>query len=138
MLATSGAPSLAWKLGWAKRGQIIHDQFGDPTFPPNYPIIDRIPDGIATSIKSIDLNAKTYQNDISLTNRVLKCVDDVREFEGADWGGKSVKPDDIAGRALEVIVPRGTMTESQHIVFERARAKALQDPKPVDIILTEF
>ena len=56
-------PSPIWKLGWAKRGQMINEKFGDPTFPSNYPIIDKIPNGVATSVKSVDLfNAVTYQN----------------------------------------------------------------------------
>lgn len=83
LLATPDAPSPAWKLGWAKRGQMINQQFEDPTFPPNYPIIDKIPKGIATSVKSIDLNAATYHNEVGLTYRLNKSVADVQEFEGA-------------------------------------------------------
>ena len=26
-------PSPIWKLGWAKRGRMINEKFGDPTFP---------------------------------------------------------------------------------------------------------
>jgi hypothetical protein len=44
-------PSPVWKLGWGKRGQLIDQEFRDPTFPFNFPVIDKIPDGIATSIK---------------------------------------------------------------------------------------
>ena len=79
-------PSPVWKLGWGLRGQKINEVFGDPTFPSNYPVIDKIPNGVATSVKSIDLNAATYQNEASLANRLKKIVDDVREFDGADWG----------------------------------------------------
>jgi hypothetical protein len=138
LLATPSGPSLAWKLGWAKRGQMLHEQFGDEMFPPNYPDIDKIPDGIATSIKSIDLNARTYQNDMRLTNRVLRCVEDVQDFNGNDWGGKAVEFDDIKGRALQLIVPKGSMTKAQRVVVERVRARALQSEKPVNIIITEF
>lgn len=60
LLGTPKGPNV-WKFGWAKRGQIVNQRFGDPTFPPNYPVIDKIPNGIATSVKSTDLNAATYQ-----------------------------------------------------------------------------
>jgi hypothetical protein len=125
-------------LGWAKRGQNINDEYGDPSFPPNFPGIDRIPDGAATSIKSIDLNAKTYQKEASLTYRLNQDIADVQDFEGANWGGKEVKKNDITGRTLELIVPKGSMTDAQREVIDRVRARAMKDPyKPVDIITRE-
>jgi len=139
LLATPGAASPAWKLGWAKRGQTINKQFGDNTFPDNYPIIDKIPDGVATSVKSIDLNAATYQKEASLTYRLNKFVADVREFDGAYWGGKDISDTDIDGRAVHLIVPKGSLTEAQRIIIERVRDRAMRDnERPVDIIITEF
>ena len=114
-------------------------QFGDPTFPDNFPVIDGIPNGVATSIKSIDLNAATYQNEASLTHRLNKYVEDVREFNGKDWGGKEVRGADICGRAVRVIVPRGSVTQVKQIVIDGVRANALRNHKtPVDIIVTEY
>ena len=139
LLATPGTASPAWKLGWAKRGQTINKQFGDNTFPDNYPIIDKIPDGVATSVKSIDLNAATYQKEANLTYRLNQFVADVREFDGADWGGTDIRGTDIDGRAVHLIVPKGSMTEAQRIIIERVRARAMRDnDRPVDIIITEF
>jgi hypothetical protein len=139
LLATPGTASPAWKLGWAKRGQTINKQFGDNTFPDNYPIIDKIPDGVATSVKSIDLNAATYQKEANLTYRLNQFVADVREFDGADWGGTDIRGTDIDGRAVHLIVPKRSMTEAQRIIIERVRARAMRDnDRPVDIIITEF
>ena len=59
--AAADEASPIWELGWAKRGQMINDRFGDPSFPGNYLVIDKIPNGVATSVKSIDLNAAAYQ-----------------------------------------------------------------------------
>src|SRR5580704_273020 len=53
VLGAPAGPSPVWKLGWGLRGQKINEVFGDPTFPSNYPVIDKIPNGIATSVKSI-------------------------------------------------------------------------------------
>jgi hypothetical protein len=121
------------------RGQKINGVFGDPTFPSNYPVIDKIPNGVATSVKSIDLNAATYQNDASLANRLNKLIDDVREFNGVTWGGLPISDIDIKGRAVQVIVPRGSITEANRATFDRAQERAWGDKeKPVDIIVTEY
>jgi hypothetical protein len=125
-------------LGWAKRGQIINEKFGDPTFPPNYPTIDKIPDGVATSVKSIDLNAAAYQNEVSLGNRLLQYIDDVRDFDGARWAGLNIPAGQITGRAVQLIVPKGSMTEAQRVVLDWVRQIAKQSNRPVDIIVTEF
>jgi hypothetical protein len=131
-------PSPVWKLGWGLRGQKINEVFGDPTFPSNYPVIDKIPDGVATSVKSIDLNAATYQNEASLAYRLNKYVDDVRDFDGARWATKNIRDTDIDGRAVQVIVPRGSFTDAHRNVIDEVRANALKhNDRPVDIIVTE-
>jgi hypothetical protein len=138
VMGASAGPSPVWKLGWGLRGQKINEVFGDPTFPSNYPVIDKIPNGVATSVKSIDLNAATYQNEASLANRLNKFVADVREFEGADWGGKNIRDTDIDGRAVQVIVPSGSFARDKQLVFEKVRSAAMRNKRrPVDIIVTE-
>lgn len=136
--AAADEATAVWKLGWAKRGQIINEKFGDPTFPGNYPVIDKIPGGVTTSVKSIDLNAATYQNEISLGNRLLQYVEDVRDFEGAVWGGLDIQPGQITGRAVQLIVPKGSMTDAQQAVLNWARQIAKQNNRPVDIVITEY
>lgn len=136
--AATDAPSPIWQLGWAKRGQMINVRFGDPTFPANYPIIDKFPDGIATSVKSIDLNAATYQNDIGFGNRLMQYVEDVRDFDGATWGGLDIQAGQISGRAVQLIVPKGSMTDAQQVVLDWVRQIVKLNNRPVDIIVTEF
>ena len=135
--ATAAADAEAWKLGWAARGRYFEDRLGR-TLHPNFPAIDKMPDGIATSIKSIDLNAKTYQVPNSLSYRLNNYVDEVEGFNGDRWGGDEVKEIDITGRAINIAVPKGSMTEEQRAVFEEARERARKLPRPVDIIVTEF
>jgi hypothetical protein len=138
VLGAPAGPSPVWKLGWGLRGKTINERFGDPTFPSNYPVIDKIPNGVATSVKSIDLNAATYQNEASLANRLNKYVDDVRDFNGARWARKNIRDTDIDGRAVQVIVPRGSITDAQRNVIDEVRANALKhNDRPVDIIVTE-
>lgn len=66
-------------------------------------------------MKSIDLNAATYQNDIGFGNRLLQYVEDVRDFDGATWGGLDIQAGQISGRAVQLIVPKGSMTDAQQV-----------------------
>jgi hypothetical protein len=118
-VAPAISPTDPWKLGWAARGRYFEDQLGR-TLHPSFPTIDKIPDGIATSIKSIDLNAATYQDDARLTYRLNKYVDDVVEFNGANLANDEVKLSDIQGRALHLAIPKGSMTEAQRRAIEAA------------------
>jgi hypothetical protein len=139
VLSAPAGPSPVWKLGWGLRGQKINELFGDPTFPSNYPVIDKIPNGVATSVKSIDLYAASYQKDAILTYRLEDFVARVRGFDGADWGNLSIKKTDIADRAVQLVVPKGSMTDAQRIVIEGVRAMAIRHKtRPVDIIISEF
>jgi hypothetical protein len=139
LLTRPNGPSPIWKLGWGLRGQKFNGVFGDPTFPSNYPVIDKIPNGIATSVKSIDLNAATYQNAASLDNRLNKFIADVRGFNGDRWGGLVIRDVDIKGRTVQVIVPKGSITEANRAVFESVQVRARgNNEKPVDIIITEY
>jgi hypothetical protein len=133
------APSEVWKYGWAKRGRAIHDLLSDGSLAPNFPVIDMIsPNGVVTSIKSIDLNAAVYQNDTSLMYRVSDYVGRVSDFDGADFAGSTVKSDQITGRVLQMVVPKGSMTDEQQTVIDAVRSWARTLNPPVDITVTEF
>ena len=127
----------AWQLGWAARGRYFEDQLGR-TLHPNFPTIDKFSDGIATSIKSVDLNAVTYQDAARLTSRLNKYVDDVAEFNGSIWANDEVKSSEIDGRALSLAIPKGSMTAVQRKAIETVRARARMSNTPVELIITEF
>jgi len=108
------------------------------TLHENFPVIDKIPDGIATSINSIDLNAATYQNATGLTRRLVDCVVEVSEFVGDSFANDVVRFSDIKGRALSLAVPKGSITKTQRAVIEEVRRWAITLDNPVEIIITEF
>ena len=58
------------------------------------------PEGVATSIKSLDLNAGTYQDFGRLTSRLNKYVDDLDNYRGTVWGGNTIENSDITAREL--------------------------------------
>jgi hypothetical protein len=137
--AAADVSSPLWSYGWARRGREIHQIFGDGSLGPNFPVIDNIsPVGIVTSFKSIDLNAVTYQNDTSLMYRVSDYVGRVSDFDGAQFAGDTVQPEQITGRVLQLVIPKGSMSDEQRIVIEAVRSWARTLDKPVDVIVTEL
>jgi hypothetical protein len=138
-LAPRDAPSKIWSYGWGRRGLEIHELFSDKSLPPGFPVIDNFTSGIATSIKSIDLRAATYQDAGRLTYRLQKYVNGVSDFTGRTWANNEVRLSDIQGRALQLIVPKGSMSAIQRDTIEAVRTWAKsKNYNPVEIIITEF
>jgi len=129
-------PSEDWKQGWAERAFGIERARGG-NLPPGFPVIDLIPNGIATSIKSIDLRAPTYQDPGALEARLERYVDKLAEFNGAQRGETNIKSTDISGRTLDLVIPRGSMTSSQRDVIERVKDYARSRGNPVEIDVNE-
>jgi hypothetical protein len=118
-----------WKMGWATRGleaqRILGNGLGEE-LPPNFPVIDYFFKGIATSIKSIDLNAATYQSAQRLSARLNSYVDQLAKFSGRTWAKVEVAPSAIRGRELNIAIPKGSVTATQRTAMDAAieRAKA--------------
>jgi hypothetical protein len=121
--AGAEAASAAWELGWAARGFYISEQRG-ANLPASFPVIDKWSDGVATSIKSIDLTATTYQDATRLTYRLNDYINKLVFFEGADFGIWEIEPSAINGRVLDLVVPKGSMTAAQRTAIEAAKLRA--------------
>jgi hypothetical protein len=113
--AGAEAASAAWELGWAARGLYISEQRG-ANLPASFPVIDKWLDGVATSIKSIDLTATTYQDATRLTYRLNDYI--------TDFGIWEIEPSAINGRVLDLVVPKGSMTAAQRTAIEAAKLRA--------------
>jgi len=68
-----------WSLSPAARGRAVEDLRG-ANLPSNFPVIDKFQNGIATSIKSIDLNATAYQNVTTLNSTVNQYINSLASF----------------------------------------------------------
>jgi hypothetical protein len=135
--AAAEQASEAWTYGWARRGQYFDQLLRDGSLPALFRTIDNFTDGIATSIKSIDLNAATYQDAARLTYRLNEYVDKLGDYEGGNLLVTIVELPDISDRVLNLVVPKGAMTEVQRAAIEAARARALiANPYPVKITIT--
>ncbi len=97
-------PPNVWELGWGARG-VAAERMRGTSLPQNFPTIDRFANGIAISIKSIDLNAPSYQEPWRLEARINYYVNRLAAFNGARLMDVRIKPQEISGRSLDLIVP---------------------------------
>ena len=125
-----------WKLGNFARGVAIETALGK-NLAAGFPVIDKFLNGTATSIKSIDLTAKTYQDTEKLAGTLDKYVDKVANFNGAQYGKDVVEGSKITTRELQVAIPKGSMSAAQQKVFDAAAARAAQLKNPVKLSVTQ-
>ena len=140
LLGPAAAPAATvpvdvWELGWAARGRQIEAELG-ANLPANFPVIDSFADGVATSIKSIDLNAAVYQDAGRLSARISTYVNQLAAFDGDALAGWDIEPEDIQFRTLKIAVPQGNDNAMQQAVIEttRLRAKKLG----INLVITPF
>lgn len=114
-----------WQLTPFQRGVAIENALGrSPNLVQNFPVIDRFENGVATSIKSIDLGAATYQN-INTLSRVLESyVSKLASWEGVAWGGVEIRASDIIARQLTVAIPSGA-TSAQMTTLQQVQQWAI-------------
>jgi hypothetical protein len=111
-------------MGRAARGKFFDKVFGKGTLNPLSRTIDEFEAGIATSRKSLDLNAATYQDFGRVSSRLNTYIDKLAEYTGTKWGGDIIEASEITGWILQVIIPKGSMNQVQRAPFEAARERA--------------
>jgi filamentous hemagglutinin len=109
--------SAVWGLEPLDRGFAIEGLLGT-NLAKNLPVIDRFINGIATSIKSIDLTLKSYQSISTLKRTLLQYVHALVDFGGTKWGDDIVRGSQITGRSLEIVIPAGTATAEQQAAIQ--------------------
>lgn len=122
--ATGDKLNSIWHKGWSVRGFEGEEHMGvSGILARNFPRIDdaMFKDGVFTSMKTIDLNASTYQNMEKLEKRLKSCMDKVETWNGQQrlWGGVAVSPHQINEKVLQIGIPNGSMTPEQALVFEK-------------------
>jgi hypothetical protein len=108
-----------WELNPFRRGVEIENMLGRSShLSQNFPVIDRFRNGVATSIKSIDLGASSYQNISTLTSKVTGYVNTLANWQGTRWGGFEVGANDIAAREVLLAIPPGA-SEAQMAALQQ-------------------
>jgi filamentous hemagglutinin len=76
--------------------------------------LDKFENGIATSIKSLDLGAPTYSTPAAITRVGTGYVDKVAAFQGRSYAQIDIRACQVTGRSLDIAVPPGaTATQKQ-------------------------
>jgi hypothetical protein len=124
-MGAEAAEESVWTLAPTARGFAIESKLGG-NLPPGFRVIDRFNNGVATSIKSVDLKAPTYQNLQLLTNKLDGFVDDVKAWQGCPrpYAGVDIQPNLVLSKQVQVAVPQGAMTPAQQSVFSAAVQRA--------------
>jgi hypothetical protein len=138
-------PNSPWHLRPFPRGRAVEDVLNANLRDwPNFPRIDdfQAATGTATSIKSVDLTAKTYQRAGGLEYRLRKYVNDVQGFNGARRTNRAGDVADIPAasvqhRELVVAVERGTITHDQQQVINTITRNAANGHPPVKVVVKE-
>lgn len=94
-----------WELNPFARGTAIDRMFNN--LGDNFPTLDRFDfsTGLATSIKSIDLGAKTYQSISRLTSTLTGYVNQLQNFTYANQSGIKITDGMITQRELLLAIP---------------------------------
>jgi hypothetical protein len=133
--AEAETASPIWKSGWAARGNYFSEQLG-ANLPASFPVIDIWLNGIATSIKSIDLNAATYQDASRLTYRLNNYIDSMATYDGSEIGALIIQPLDIQNRILSLAIPKRSISAAQQGALDAARLRG--QAFGVELKVTEF
>lgn len=112
-----------WDENPFDRGKLIEDDLGQ-NLPETFKTIDKYDDvtGEVTSIKSLDLDAKTYQTPSKLRARLNRYVDELDNFIG--HGQEGVIIGNLPGglpinsKSLELAIPRSATGEQLNIINE--------------------
>jgi RHS repeat-associated protein len=130
-----------WSLNPFQRGRVMEQALapGELLKSPNFPTIDAFVRGVATSIKSINLNAVSYADPDAVVSRLTSYVDALAKFDGARWGNDDVRAAEIIGRQLLLAIPSGATPEQVAAINNViSYAQALEEhPVVVNVIVVQ-
>jgi hypothetical protein len=111
-----------------KETRVVYHQSGNDKFD--------IDSRTITSIKSLDLNAKSYQSGNAVYNRVKGYIDKLAGFKEGKWGDNVIKSGDFDNRVLELAIPEG-VTNSQLEQLKRLKEYAQEQNIQLTIVLAK-
>jgi RHS repeat-associated protein len=118
-----------WTKNALERGLEIEKMLGG-NLPDNFPVIDKLKDGVATSIKSIDVTLDSYTKGNGLLNTLNGYINKLDNFSTGSLSGVTVTEGvNFTTKSLEVAIQPGKATLSQ---WEQI-GKAMEIAKGKDI-----
>lgn len=104
-----------WKISNPLLRGFVYETARGANLVRNYPVIDKFINGIATSFKTLDFKAKTYQNSKNIFNKIKSYIDKLSNFQGADKGGINTVGI-IEKKVLDIAVPKGATKEQVEMI----------------------
>ena len=112
--------SAMWGKPWPERGREAEELYGGTPEYRNFKTIDDFDDGVALSIKTIDLDAPLYQDAKRLTYRINSYVRKLADFDGGSQNGITIEPGETTSRILRIVVPENSESIEQSRSIESA------------------
>lgn len=115
-----------WNLPSLDRGAYFQQMEG-ANLPYNYPVLSSYVDGKATSIKSMDLTAPSYQKIENIDKQIDEYALRLLNFQGTtNWGSEniSINKEMIQNNTLRLVIPENS-SEVQKQVLELQKLKWL-------------
>ncbi len=122
-----------WELSALERGEVIEEKLGG-NLPKNFPVLDLFENGEATSIKSIDVSAKSYQKKSPFSRKLKGYVKELAQFTGAKSNGIEIKASDIQQRELKIVLQQNKLNANQQEVLREIKAYGQTQSVRVQII----
>ena len=133
-----GASQNLWTLNPLIRGVKIENILGrSPQLSNNFPVIDRFENGVATSIKSIDLTTKTYQNVTTLSAKVLGYSNSIINWQGTSlqgWAGTTITNTMVQSRSILLAIPPDATSE-QIIAIQKVQSSLMSSGLLINTII---
>lgn len=131
---TSLQETSIWDLPNKQRGMKIEELYGG-NLPYDFPIIDIYDSAtkVGTSIKSINLNSKSYQDKASLSRLLKQYVDDIKAQDTINYNQENYN---LEGKKLIFVIPKGSLNDINGTVLEQI--KIYSRDKGIDITVEEL
>ena len=108
-----------WSLNQFLRGTLVGEMLGE-NLPVNFPGIDIFANGVATSIKSVNLDAVSYQTTSGLQSALMSNVNKLINFMGdlesqgaVSSGGKTVTWGSVSNWVINIAIPNAPSAAQQ-------------------------
>jgi hypothetical protein len=123
-----------WDLPNKQRGSKIEELYGG-NLPYDFPVIDIYDNAskVGTSIKSINLNSKSYQDKANISRLLKQYVDDIKSQDTINYKEEKYV---LAGKKLIFIIPKGSVNDVNNTVIEEIKSYARDNG--IDITVEEL
>ncbi|MBN1891153.1 MAG: hypothetical protein JW780_00060 [Clostridiales bacterium] len=126
-----------WDKENFERGLYFRNLYGG-NLPERFPVLSAWENGTATSIKSIDLTAPSYESGNDLYKKVIGHIDEIAEYQGTDkpWGKDQIyiTGEEIENRVLIIIVPENS---PESLIDELNGYRSYAESRGVEIVIKQ-